>query len=529
MKLRHLKPLRVVVSILFFMLIGLVFLDFRNIGVKAIAKKILYLQFVPSLVEFLGASILGAAGFMVITVLTLLFGRVYCSTICPLGTYQDVIGYLVKRKRGRLKWKAPHNRLRYAILTLTALSFIAGSSLLLNLLDPFSSFGRILSNLIRPMVLGINNGVAIALEQFDIHLLYQVQWSVTAPLSVGISLTMLGLVTWLSAKQGRLYCNTVCPVGALLGLFSNGSLFQIGFVSDRCNGCKRCETVCKANCIDSKQQTIDFSRCVGCYNCFAICKEQALYFESRWRKTNPAAPRKNGRRDFIANSVIWITGLASGTLVPISATFAGARQIIQGKPTTVPVPVTSPVTPPGSVSIEHFTSQCTACHLCVSVCPSRVLVPSLLEYGLSGIMQPRMNFHTGHCNYDCTDCLEVCPSGAILPLDVETKKVSQLGIARFIKENCVVYTDNTNCGACSEHCPTKAVDMVPYLRFPDKELVIPKVNADICIGCGGCEYACPTKPFKAIYVEGNPVHKTAMKPTEEKIKVNTNTNNKFPF
>lgn len=500
------------------------FLDFRSMGINAFAEEILFLQFVPSLLKFIGATFLGVFGFMVVIVLTLLFGRVYCSTICPLGTFQDVIAYLTrgKRKRKRFQFRSPHNRLRYSILAVTALTFVTGSGLLLNLLDPFSGFGRILSNLVRPLVIGLNNGAAMILEQFDNHLLFQVQWPVTVPFSIGIALVLLALVVAMSLKHGRLYCNTVCPVGALLGLFSKVSIFKIGFVAGACQECNRCESVCKANCIDSKQQTIDFSRCVGCFNCFSTCKKEGLRFEARWRKTEPAIPQKSGRRAFIANSVMWIIGLASGA-------FAQTKPIIQSKPTTIPVPATGPVTPPGSVSVNHFTSQCTACHLCVSVCPSRVLVPSLFEYGLSGMMQPRMDFQSGHCNYDCTDCLNVCPSGAILPLDVETKKVTQLGIAKFIKENCVVYTDNTNCGACSEHCPTKAVDMVPYLSLPDKELVIPEVNPEICVGCGGCEYACPTVPYKAIFVEGNPVHKIALKPKQEKTETNEDTEKEFPF
>jgi ferredoxin len=205
------------------------------------------------------------------------------------------------------------------------------------------------------------------------------------------------------------------------------------------------------------------------------------------------------------------------------------KKIIQSQPTTIPVHVTSPVSPPGSKSVDHFTATCTACHLCVSACPSRVLVPSFLEFGFLGIMQPRMDYHAGHCNYECNVCMEICPSGAIQPLNLEEKKTTQLGVAKFIKENCVVYTDNTNCGACSEHCPTKAVNMVPYLNMPAKQLVIPKVNPDICIGCGGCEYACPTKPYKAIYVDGNPVHKIARKPEVKTIDQPVDSSEDFPF
>jgi formate hydrogenlyase subunit 6/NADH:ubiquinone oxidoreductase subunit I len=201
---------------------------------------------------------------------------------------------------------------------------------------------------------------------------------------------------------------------------------------------------------------------------------------------------------------------------------------VQSRPTTIPEKRTSPVSPPGSRSIEHFTSRCTACHLCVSACPSRVLAPSFLDYGVSGMMQPQMDFHAAHCNFDCTVCSNICPSGAILPLTKDQKRQTQMGVAHFVKENCVVYTDNTNCGACSEHCPTKAVHMVPYLNANGRKLVIPEVNEKICVGCGGCEHACPTRPYKAIWVDGNPVHKVAEKPIIEELKQPEPTED-FPF
>jgi ferredoxin len=143
---------------------------------------------------------------------------------------------------------------------------------------------------------------------------------------------------------------------------------------------------------------------------------------------------------------------------------------------------------------------------------------------MQGLMQPYMDYHSGFCNFDCTLCSEICPAGAILPVDPEVKKLEQIGIAKFIEGNCVVYTDNTDCGACSEHCPTKAVDMVPY----KDGLTIPKVDETICIGCGACEYACPTRPYRAIYVEGNLVHKQAEKPVHEEIKIEDKGED-FPF
>ena len=523
MKPGRLKPIRVIASLFFLALIGFLFLDYRNTFPPAATGALLFLQFVPSLLKFLNAAAMGAAGFIVILVLTVLFGRVYCSTICPLGALQDVIGFAARKKLKRpgRRFSRPRNYLRYSILTLTVLLLIAGSGFLLNLLDPFSTFGRIFSNLMRPLVLAANNTAAIALEGVGVHALYQVRWGALAPVSIGVSMLMLVLVGWLAATRGRLYCNTVCPVGALLGLFSKKSMFRIGIDPDACKGCGLCEKVCKADCIDSRNMTVDMSRCVACYNCFTVCPAQGMRFDNQWRKRPADGSPDQERRDFILNSGIYLAGLA-GAADP-------AKKILQSRPTTVSFRLTSPVSPPGSRSIQHFTNTCTACHLCVSACPSNVLAPSFLEYGFLGIMQPRMDFNSGHCNYECAICLNICPSGAIQPLPLEKKKLTQVGAAKFIKENCVVYTDNNNCGACSEHCPTKAVDMVPYANPVGKQLVIPEVNTDICVGCGACEHACPTKPYKAIYVDGNPVHKLAQKPVVKKIEPQAGDNEDFPF
>jgi Fe-S-cluster-containing hydrogenase component 2 len=138
-------------------------------------------------------------------------------------------------------------------------------------------------------------------------------------------------------------------------------------------------------------------------------------------------------------------------------------------------------------------------------------------------MQPVMDFHKGFCAYECTSCLEVCPTGALLPLVTDAKKLTQIGKAVFIEDNCIVKTEGTACGACAESCPTKAVHMVPYKG----NLVIPETTDDICIGCGHCEFACPTVPYKAIFVNGNPVHAAAKKPAN--VQTDMKKPEEFPF
>jgi len=520
--LRRLKWFRAALSVVFFAAVALLFFDFGNLF-TSFSRGVLYLQFVPSALNFAHAVAFGATGFLVVLLLTLLFGRVYCSSICPLGTLQDATGLAARggRKRHGHRFITPCPAVRYSILASTVLLIVSGSSLMLNLLDPYSVFGRILSNLARPLVILGNNLAATFFEQFGMYVLPRMQWGAVAPLSAGIALGMLGLVVWLPVRHGRLYCNLVCPVGALLGLVSEHSVLRIGIDACACKRCRKCEDVCKAGCIDLDAMTVDSSRCVACFNCLAACPHGAMTYGRPCCAAPSAAGADQGRRDFLMRSGLSLLGLAGAAEPP--------QTVIQSRPTTVPEAVTTAVSPPGSVSIDRFTSVCTACHLCVSACPTRVLTPALLEYGPQGIMQPRLNNRAGFCNFECTICSQVCPTGAILPIALEEKKLTQLGTAHFIKDNCVVHTDLTNCGACSEHCPTKAVHMVPYDNPQNKPLVIPKVSPDYCIGCGACEHACPTKPFKAIYVEGNDVHKRAKKPVVKKAEPAAADTGDFPF
>jgi ferredoxin len=165
----------------------------------------------------------------------------------------------------------------------------------------------------------------------------------------------------------------------------------------------------------------------------------------------------------------------------------------------------TPLTPPGSLSFENFATHCTGCQLCVSECPNGVLRPSS---DLMHLMLPVMSYEHGHCRPECTRCSEVCPAGAIKPVDVEAKSSIQIGHAVWIKKNCVVLTDQVECGNCARHCPSGAIEMVPSDENDEESPMIPAINEAACIGCGACEYVCPSRPFAAIYVEGHEVHRS---------------------
>jgi ferredoxin len=524
MRLAWLKKVRIAVSVVFFLALSLVFIDFANLFPEQFIKAVTSLQFMPSLIEFFQLFTVASGGFIFIVILTLLFGRVYCSSICPVGTLQDLIIYLKRkiRKKSRFRYLKPDDYLRYPVLAITVAGLLLGSTLTVNLLDPYSMFGKVSVNLFRPVVIGMNNLTSGILESVNNFWIKPVEIRSYAWASILFALFFFLIVSLLSIWKGRLYCNTVCPVGSLLGLFSRLSVFRISLDKERCTRCGACMVNCKAGCIDVKNREVDFSRCIGCFNCLSACQENGVLFRPVWKKNPPlkmdAMDTDLSKRGFLLTaSALTLGAVTTAAAEPNKITLVRWIRNAQG-------PADLPVTPPGSLGIDHFTNKCTACHLCVSACPTQVLQPTFLKYGWQGMFQPAMDYRVSFCNYDCVLCTEVCPTGAILPLTFEQKKEVQLGKARFIREECIVTVKNTACGACSEHCPTKAVNMVPYR----KGLTIPEVNPDICVGCGACEYACPTDP-KSIVVDANAIHQKANKPPEQKKEERIDYKEEFPF
>lgn len=537
----HLKRIRVIIALIFFLFIVFLFIDFRKLLPEAFYDVVLYLQFVPSLLKFISAVSIATIGFLIVLILTALFGRVYCSAICPLGILQDCILWIKKRvkRKFRYRYSPPIDYLRYPFLALPVIGYLAGTIFFISLLDPFSNFGRIVSDFLQPVYILLNNTGARLLEKINVYFLFPENITFSGWIAYIFPAFILGLIIWMSLKWGRLYCNTICPVGTLLGLLSRISVFRIKMIEDRCTKCGLCSFACKSNCINIKEQKVDFSRCVGCFNCISACPENAIrYLAPSRQKSLPREADDSRRKILVSAGLLLLSlfgfrisvfgrGVKSGLVQQVESKLP--QEVPHNKvPTKIEPEKHFAVTPPGSLGIKHFTDTCTACHLCVSVCPTQVLQPSVFEYGIMGLMQPHMDYETNYCNFDCIICSEVCPTGAILSLTMEAKKTVQIGKVNLILDNCVVKTDNTACGSCSEHCPTQAVHMVPYIE----ELTIPEIRPEICIGCGACEHACPTRPFRAIYVDGNFEHQVAELPEEEKLEAEPEqktTEEEFPF
>ncbi len=500
-----LRKIRTVLAIIVFTLITLLLLDFSGTMYR-IFGWLAKIQFLPALLA-LNVGVVAA-----LVLLTLLLGRIYCSIVCPLGVMQDVIGWIRKHLPKKLfkhvktknlySYSKEKRWLRYNVLALFVISFVAGIGSFVALLAPYSSYGRIVMNLFRPIYEWGNNLLANIAEHYDSYAFYSVEtWMRSVPTFVIATITFATLLV-LAWRNGRTYCNTICPVGTMLSFLSRFSLLRIHFDSEKCRNCSKCSKNCKSNCIDYKTHTVDYSRCIVCGNCLDECQFGALSYDIL-RLHSPARKKQDsvdeGRRAFLTGLTI---ATATAVLAQDKKKVDGGLAAIEDK--VVPTRNT-PLTPPGSLSASNMARRCTGCQLCVSECPNDVLRPST---DLLTLMQPTMSYERGYCRPECTRCSQVCPSGAIQPVQREDKSSTQIGHAVWIKKNCIPVTDGVECGNCERHCPAGAIQMVPLDADDPLGPYIPAVNEAVCIGCGACENLCPARPFSAIYVEGHEVHRT---------------------
>ncbi len=418
-------------------------------------------------------------------IITLIFGRIYCSTICPMGAFQDAVARLLHRRPYR--YATARNRLRYCVLAVVAVCLIAGIGGIPLLLDPYSGWGRFAANCLGP-VGGRVASVSLA--------------------GVVIAVATLVVIGVCAALRGRLWCNTICPVGSTLGLISRYSIMHIDINTDRCIQCGKCASRCKAQCIDLQSHVVDTSRCVVCFNCLPGCPNDAIHYTphshrlqlpmmmragmpGRAAGASPTgapptqAVKEIDRRRFLKFGIILATApvvLKADSLVTVADSDATS--------TPVPLPQLPPLPPPGAGSVDAFIHKCTSCGLCMANCPTGVLRPSVDEYGITHILHPMLDYNRARCAYDCTLCNNLCPTGALQPMTLSLKQQTPLGKAEVVQPNCI------GCGRCKRACPVDAIAMV---RGEGNRLVS-SVSHDICIGCGACQSVCPETPYKAIYV-----------------------------
>lgn len=327
-----------------------------------------------------------------------------------------------------------------------------------------------------------------------------------------MTLVALAVLAW---KNGRTYCNTICPVGTVLGLLSQFAMLRPVIDKSKCTGCRLCERGCKASCINIKNNTIDRSRCVACFDCISNCRQGAISYKFSWGRKSTAvangavaagkasanrdaAPASQGRRAFLAGTA----------LLGASALHAQSNKLPRKDTLTLaaknnPAPATR-ITPPGSISLRNMHNRCIACQLCVQACPGSVLVPSMNP---RRFMQPEMRYNETYCRPECNACSSVCPAGAIRPISLEEKSSTQIGHAEWHSELCIPVTVGDKCNNCARHCPAGAITMVDYTLAEGVSVQVPSIDRSLCIGCGACQALCPSRPESAIRVEGHEVHK----------------------
>lgn len=492
-----LRTIRIALATLFFVAATLLFLGVGwqfNMWFAWVAK----VQFLPALMalDFIVLAIL--------IVLTLLFGRLYCSAICPLGVMQDIFGWFGKRqKRNRYFYSAEKRWLRYSVLAIFIVCLVIGFAPVTTLLAPYSAYGRIVNSLFRPLYDLLNNALALVDTHFEWYLIPEAElWlrSVTTLVVALLTLVLLGVLAW---RNGRSYCNTICPVGTILSLFARFAFWRVQVDEERCNKCSLCERNCKAAAIDSKTGKIDYSRCVACGDCIDKCSHNALHYKpisfgpKKGEESKSDKPKSPERRAMLTGALI-----AVGTSAMAQAKIKVDGGLAEIEEKRVPRRET-PLTPPGSLSARNMQRHCTACQLCVSACPNNVLRPSTEP---QRFMQPEMSFERGFCRPECTRCSQVCPTSAIKAIKREDKTAIRIGRAVWIADNCIPVTKGDKCGACAQNCQAEAILMVDYTTSDGRQVQVPTVDAERCIGCGECEYLCPARPFSAIYVEGYTTH-----------------------
>lgn len=494
-----LKKLRVLLATISLILITLLFLDFSG-ALHAYFGWMAKLQFVPAML---------ASSFVIviaIVVITLLFGRIYCSVICPLGIYQDCIAHVAeKRKKNRYSFKRS-KRYRYYIGLAFFLLIAFGFTSIAIFIEPYSIFGRFASNLFSPVYRLINNMLAYFAERWNSYAFYHVDVYIKSLPMFIIAIAYFLIITVLALVNGRWYCNSICPVGALLGSLSKFSVLKPRFDEKKCISCGLCEKNCRCSAIDAKNHKIDYTKCVTCFNCVSKCNKGAMRYGIN--KEVKSVKDMNGFNDDNEGKTSRKTFLTTMAVLATASTLKAQEKVVDGGLATIVKKKApkrhTPLKPAGSESFDNFTSRCTGCQLCVQSCPNDVLRASTR---LETLMQPEMSYERGYCRPECTACSEVCPAGAIKKVTCEEKTSIQIGHAVWVGQNCLPLHDGVECGNCAKHCPSGAITMMPYDPDDATSPKIPIINEERCIGCGACEHVCPARPFSAIFVEGNVVHR----------------------
>jgi ferredoxin len=440
--------------------------------------------------------------FIIILVFVLLLstGRMFCGWMCPVGAGLDIINKLFGRylrKRGRdictptLSWK-------YRILILTGILLFSGVSLYW-FIDPTSMFTRNTALIIYPVIDTISRSITKVLSELPV-VGYPIEKAMRAtfnPLPVKsvylwlFLIILLGIFS-LETVARRYFCKVLCPFGALLGWWANISPFRLRVQNHACTRCRACVSVCKTHAMEivDNEIKIDPTECILCLACREVCPQSGLdvlikvpeflIHKTSFQKT---------RRDF----VFGIVGAA--VLLPL-------YKFIDDN---IPRPKHL-IRPPGAIPEERFSQVCAKCGSCMKICYTSGLQPVMLEYGADNLFTPNMVNTIGFCGYECNACGKICPTGAITYMPLEKKRKALMGLAQIDHTICWPWSEKKPCLTCEEVCPIpqKAIEFEERpVTFDDGTagvIQLPHVVIENCIGCGICENNCPARPIRAIKV-----------------------------
>lgn len=427
---------------------------------------------------------------LVTILITIIFGRVFCGWICPFGTLNNLVGLLKKRETYRFK----RFQIKYYILffLLSASLFTLQFS---GLMDPISLLIRSMTVNIYPSFNYAVRAIFDFLYSLDIRVLESV-YSIIKRSVLSFEQTfyrqslfiggLFLLILGLNLYERRFWCRYLCPLGALLGLLSRYSLLKRS-VSEGCNSCGICERNCPSGAINKSQEWLQ-TECFQCFNCDDLCPQKAV--KSGFKE------QRGLQVDLTRRQVI--TYISAGILsVPFIRTTPFLKEEFLNPRL---------IRPPGSLEEKEFLRRCIRCGECMKVCITNGLQPAFLEAGLEALWTPVLVPKIGYCEYRCTLCGQVCPTGAIRRLSLHEKAKVKIGLAMIDKGRCLPYAHGRPCIVCEEVCPTpkKAIwfERIMIKDRDGKELEIqqPHVDLELCIGCGICEAKCPVVDRPAIYV-----------------------------
>jgi polyferredoxin len=441
---------------------------------------------------------------LVLILMTIFLGRFFCGFICPFGTIHHAVSHVKPALKGErmvlANQKTPGQRLKYLLLIILLVGALIGLNLA-GLLDPISLLFRALAQAVLP---GLGTGIKEVFDWMansDLKILNLLSYSgevLVAPIfgyghqayrtAWFIGLIFL-VILLLNRIRPRFWCRILCPLGALLGIFSRISILRLDKDQGKCTNCQLCSKSCQGAASPMPGQDWENAECLLCFNCFYSCPEDALSFRFRWSpKLNPGPDM--GRRAVLG-------GLLGGISIPLLGRLDGQVHKVSDPRL---------IRPPGSLPETDFLRLCQRCGLCMKVCPTNVINPTLGEAGMAGFWTPHLIMILGYCEYTCTLCGTVCPTGAIQEISGREKieRPIKIGSAYVDRGRCLPWSGNGPCIVCQEHCPTspKAI----YLRDevvngPDgKRLAVqlPYVDLKRCVGCGICENRCPVRGRPAI-------------------------------